>query len=157
MLRLIFCLRQRISHSPASLPLIFRKRSHSARLLGPKRPHNGSLSLTAFCGFELLPKILLASLLLPVGTRLNLDASLRSDSFYFGETQFSYFYLLSSLYLNLVESLDAQVVFEIFASFMISRSRLRWISVLSTLPTKLRSDTNLRSSNFFLLCVVLVF
>ena len=31
-------------------PLLFRKRSHSARLLGCKRPHNGSLSLPSFCG-----------------------------------------------------------------------------------------------------------
>ena len=33
------------------LLLLFRKKSRSARLLGCKRPHNGSLSLPTFCGY----------------------------------------------------------------------------------------------------------
>nr|DAX49457.1 MAG TPA: hypothetical protein [Caudoviricetes sp.] len=34
-------------------PLLFRKRSHSARLLGCKRPRDSSLSLPTFCGVSL--------------------------------------------------------------------------------------------------------
>ncbi len=41
------------SHPPASLPLLFHKKSRSARLLGCKRPHDGSLSLPTFCEFIL--------------------------------------------------------------------------------------------------------
>ena len=36
--------------SPAPLFLLFRKRSRSARLVGPKRPRDGSPSLPTFCG-----------------------------------------------------------------------------------------------------------
>ena len=39
------------SHPPASLLLLFRKKSRSARLLGCKRPRNDSLSLPTFCEF----------------------------------------------------------------------------------------------------------
>ena len=56
MLRLLFCLRKKRSHPPAPLLLLFRKRARSARLLGCKRPHNGSLSLPPFCGC-LRPKL----------------------------------------------------------------------------------------------------
>ena len=52
LLRLIFCHRQKISHPPDPLPLLFRKfrkKSRSARLFGCKRPHDGSLSLPTFC------------------------------------------------------------------------------------------------------------
>ena len=56
MLRLLFCLRRKRSHPPAPLLLLFRKRARSARLLGCKRPHNGSLSLPPFCGC-LRPKL----------------------------------------------------------------------------------------------------
>ena len=45
-----FCLRQKRSHPPAPLLLLFRKRARSARLLGCKRPRDGSLSLPPFCG-----------------------------------------------------------------------------------------------------------
>ena len=38
--------------SYASLLLLFRKKSHSARLLGCKRPRNDSLSLPTFCDFS---------------------------------------------------------------------------------------------------------
>ena len=38
------------------LLLLFRKRARSARLLGPKRPRDGSLSLPPFCGC-LRPKL----------------------------------------------------------------------------------------------------
>ena len=46
-----------------SLFHLFRKRSRSARLLGPKRPHDGSLSLPTFCGMRLRR---MASFLFPV-------------------------------------------------------------------------------------------
>ena len=36
-------------HPTASLLLLFRKKSRSAYLFGCKRPHDGSLSLPAFC------------------------------------------------------------------------------------------------------------
>ena len=36
-------------HPPASLLLLFRKKSRSAYLFGCKRPHDGSLSLPTFC------------------------------------------------------------------------------------------------------------
>ena len=39
------------SHPPASLLLLFRKKSRSANLFGCKRPHDGSLSLPTFCEF----------------------------------------------------------------------------------------------------------
>ena len=45
-----FCLRQKRSHPPAPLLLLLRKRARSARLLGCKRPRDGSLSLPPFCG-----------------------------------------------------------------------------------------------------------
>ena len=50
MLRLLFCLWRKRSHPPAPLRLLFRKRARSARLLGCKRPRDGSLSLPPFCG-----------------------------------------------------------------------------------------------------------
>ena len=48
LLRLIFCLRQKIKHPPAPLLLLFRKKSRSACLLGCKRPHNGLAVATHF-------------------------------------------------------------------------------------------------------------
>ena len=49
---LFFCLRlQNKPSARASAPPL-RKRSRSARLLGCKRPRDGSLSLPTFCGFE---------------------------------------------------------------------------------------------------------
>ena len=39
------------SPPPASLLLLFHKKSRSARLFGCKRPHNDSLSLPTFCEF----------------------------------------------------------------------------------------------------------
>ena len=50
LLRLLFCLWRKRSHPPAPLLLLFRKRARSARLLGCKRPRDGSLSLPPFCG-----------------------------------------------------------------------------------------------------------
>ena len=44
------CLGQKRRHPPAPLLLLFRKRARSARLLGCKRPRDGSLSLPPFCG-----------------------------------------------------------------------------------------------------------
>ena len=53
-----FCLRQKISHPPAPLLLLFRKKSRSACLFGCKRPHNGLAVATNFLrGFNShLPK-----------------------------------------------------------------------------------------------------
>ena len=39
-------------------PLVFRKRSHSARLLGCKRPRDGSLSLPLSCGYAPAARLL---------------------------------------------------------------------------------------------------
>ena len=43
---------EKISHPPAPLLLLFRKKSRSAHLFGCKLPHHGSLSLPTFCEFE---------------------------------------------------------------------------------------------------------
>ena len=40
------------SHPPAPLLPLFRKKSHSAHLLSCNHPHDGSLSLPAFCEFK---------------------------------------------------------------------------------------------------------
>lgn len=48
LLRLIFCLRQKIRHPPAPLLLLCRKKSRSACLLGCKHPHNGLAVATNF-------------------------------------------------------------------------------------------------------------
>ena len=56
LLRLLFCLRQKRSHPPAPLLLLFRKRARSARLFGCKRPHDGSRSLPPFCGCGATPR-----------------------------------------------------------------------------------------------------
>lgn len=53
-------------HPPASLLLLFRKKSRSAYLFGCKRPHDGLLSLPAFCesqGFHPIAKMLKKSFL----------------------------------------------------------------------------------------------
>ena len=39
------------NHPPASLLLLFHKKSRSVRLFGCKRPHDDSLSLPTFCEF----------------------------------------------------------------------------------------------------------
>ena len=41
------------NQSPAPLFLLCRKKSRSASLFGPKRPHDGLLSLPTFCELEL--------------------------------------------------------------------------------------------------------
>ena len=46
-----FCIKK-VTASLDGLPLLFRKKSRSARLLGCKRPRNGSLSLPTFCGLR---------------------------------------------------------------------------------------------------------
>ena len=49
---LFLCLRLQNKPSARTLAPPLRKRSRSARLLGCKRPRDGSLSLPTFCGFE---------------------------------------------------------------------------------------------------------
>ena len=49
---LFFAFGRKISHPPAPLLLLFRKKPRSTRLFGCKRPHDGSLSLPTFCEFR---------------------------------------------------------------------------------------------------------